>query len=78
MVYPESFGNEISFFQEDILKGEGILMKSMIVLSELLKGFLGFMDGVFCHCKLCFEFLDVELIGKGGINMFKMITVDHS
>lgn len=30
------------------------------------------MDGVFCHCKLCFEFLYVELIGEW------FITVDHS
>ena len=33
---------------------------------------LGFVDGVFCHCKLCFEFFNIELIGKW------FITVDHN
>ena len=36
------------------------------------------MDGIFCHDKLCFEFLNVEHVGGGFISKFKIITVDHS
>lgn len=65
-------------FQEDILKDEGILLKSMIVTSELLKCFFGFADGVVCRRKFCLEFLDVELVWKWFISMLKIIMVDHS
>ena len=65
-------------FYEDILKSQGILLKSMIVTSELLKCFFGFADGVVCRRKFCLEFLDVELVWKWFISKFKIITVDHS